>query len=209
MSQTAFEEEVQSADGGAADIKNDVEDLGKEERKSRFIHFRARGYSFTKISKELGVAKSTLSNWSQELQEEIAQAKGIELEALQEEYYLLKEGRIRLLGDQLKAIQEEIGNRDLSKVNTDRLLEIQLRYFGELKAEYIETRPQDRIGTKLNSGDIAQRLQSVLTRYRAGDIGENQAKLEQTILQTMLKAIEQTELETRLEKLEAVLRSRR
>jgi len=209
MSQTAFEEEVQSADGGAADIKNDAEDLGKEERKSRFIHFRARGYSFTKISKELGVAKSTLSNWSQELQEEIAQAKGIELEALQEEYYLLKEGRIRLLGDQLKAIQEEIGDRDLSKVNTDRLLELQLRYFGELKTEYIETRQQDRIGTKLNSGDIAQLLQSVLTRYRASDIGENQAKLEQTILQTMLKAIEQTELETRLEKLEVVLRSRR
>ena len=190
-------------------LSTEGQDLGKEEQKSRFICLRAKGYSFAKISKELGVAKSTLSNWNQELQEEIAQAKAMELEALQEEYFLLKEGRIRLLGDQLRAIQEEIGNRDLSKVNTDRLLELQLRYFGELKAEYIETRQQDKIGTKLNSGDIAQRLQSVLARYRAGDIGENQAKLEQAILQSMLKAIEQTELETRLEKLEAVLRSRR
>jgi transposase-like protein len=191
------------------DVERKIEDLGKGEQKSHFIHLRAKGYSFAKIAKELGVAKSTLSNWNQELQEEIAQAKAMELEALQEEYFLLKEGRIKLLGEQLKAIQEEIGNRDLSQVNTDRLLELQLRYFGELKGEYIETGRQDKTGTKLNSGDITQRLKSILERYKAGEIGESQAKLEQTILQTMLKAIEQTELEARMEKLEAVLKSRR
>ncbi|GAJ18914.1 unnamed protein product, partial [marine sediment metagenome] len=90
------------------DIPNETDDLGKEEQKSRFIHLRAKGNSFAKIAKELKVSKSTLSNWSQELEEQIAQAKALELEALQEEYYLLKEGRIRLLGDQIKAIQEEL-----------------------------------------------------------------------------------------------------
>jgi len=42
-----------------------------------------------------------------------------------------------------------------------------------------------------------------------GEIDESQAKLEQGILQSMLKAIEQTELTTKLERLEAVVQSRR
>ncbi len=94
-------------------------------------------------------------------------------------------------------------------MNTERLLELQLRYFGELKGEYVETMRQDKIGTKLNSGDIAQQLQFVLDSYKTGQITESQAKLEQAMLQSMLKAIEQTELEARFEKLEAVLKSRR
>ena len=61
----------------------------------------------------------------------------------------------------------------------------------------------------LNSKDIAEQLQSVLERYKAGQIDEAQARQEQTILQSMLKAIEQTELEARLEKIEAVVKSRR
>ena len=84
--------------------ENKEDSLGKEEQKVKFIHLRAKGYSFAKIAKELGVSKSTLSNWSQELEEQIAKAKAMELEALQEEYYILKEGRIKLLGEQLRAI---------------------------------------------------------------------------------------------------------
>ncbi len=189
--------------------KNKEDSLGKEEQKVKFILLRAKGYSFAKIAKELGVSKSTLSNWSQELEEQIAKAKAMELEALQEEYYILKEGRIRLLGEQLRAIQQELNGRDLSKVNTDRLMELQLKYFGELKEEYVEPRLVDKTGIKLNSNDIAEQLQSVLNRYRVGEINESQAKQQQTILQAMLKAIEQTELEARLEKLEAILESRR
>lgn len=128
---------------------------------------------------------------------------------MQEEYYILKEGRIKLLGEQLRAIQQELNGRDLSKVNTDRLMELQLKYFGELKEEYVEPRMVDKTGIKLNSKDIAEQFQSVLTRYRAGEINESQAKQQQTILQAMLKAIEQTELEARLEKIEAILESRR
>ena len=132
-----------------------------------------------------------------------------ELEALQEEFFLLKEDRIRLIGEQLQAIQTEIGRRDLSKVHTDKLLGLQLRYFGELKGEYVETGQRAKTGPKLNRSDISEELQSVLIRYRAGEIGEAQAKLEQAVLQSALKAIEQTELAAKLERLEAVIRSRR
>jgi hypothetical protein len=131
------------------------------------------------------------------------------LEALQEEFFLLKEGRIRLLGEQLKAIQTEIGKRDLSKIKTEKLLELQLRYFEELKGEYVKGGQRAEIGTKLNSRQIGEQLQTVLTRYRAGEIDESQAKLEQAVLQSMLKAIEQTDLATKLERLDAVIGSRR
>ena len=209
MTQTSTMNDVDAHEGVAAEINNNTSDLGKGEQKSLFIHLRAKGLSYAKIAKELKVSTSTLTNWNQELQEEIAQAKAMELEALQEEYFILKEGRIKLLGDQLKAIQEEISGRDLSKVSTERLMDLQLSYFGELKTEYVATATGDKTGIKLDSKDIAKQLQSVLERYKTGQINESQAKQEQTILQSMLKAIEQTELEARLEKIEAVLRSRR
>lgn len=201
--------DVDIQEGNAMDTGNGIYDLGKEGQKNLFIHLRAKGNSYTRIAKELGVSKGTLVNWSTELKAEIAQARSIELEALQEEFFLLKEGRIRLLGEQLKAIQAEIGKRDLSKVKTDKLMELHLRYFGELKGEYVKTGERTKISTKLNSSNIGEQLQAVLTRYRAGEIDESQAKLEQVVLQSMLKAIEQTELAAKLERLESILQSRR
>jgi transposase-like protein len=191
------------------EIENETDDLGKEEQKSRFIYLRAKGHSYARIAKELGVSKGTLVNWNTELEAEIALGRSVELEALQEEFFLLKEGRIRLLGEQIKAIHVEIDKRDLTEVKTDKLLELQLRYFTELKAEHVKVGQRTKIGPKLNSSDIADQLETVLIRYRGGEIDESQAKLEQAVLQSMLKAIEQTELATKLERLEAVVQSRR
>ena len=207
--QTATMNDVDAPEGILTETENETDDLGKEEQKSRFIHLRAKGLSYAKIAKELKVSTSTLSNWNQELLEEISQAKALELEALQEEYFMLKEGRIRLLGGQLKALQTEIGKRDLSKIKTDKLMELQLRYFDELKTEYVATATRNKTGTKLDSKEITEQLQVVLERYKAGEIDESQAKLEQAVLQSMLKAIEQTQLAAKLERLEAIVRSRR
>jgi transposase len=209
MMQTVTINDIDAKEGSPIDAENDMDDLGKEEQKSRFIHLRAKGLSYAKIAKELKVSTSTLSNCNQELIDEIAQAKALELEALQEEYFMLKEGRIRLLGGQLKTIQEEISSRDLSKVSTEKLMELQLRYFGELKTEYVATTVENKTGIKLDSKKIAEQLQVVLERYKAGEIDESQAKLEQTVLQSILKGIEQTELARKLERLEAIVQSRR
>jgi hypothetical protein len=200
--------EEQDIDTDADDI-NEMESPGKEEQKHRFVVMRAKGYSYARIGRELGVSKGTLTAWNTELEEEIARVRAMELEALQEEFFLLKEGRIRLIGEQLKAIQTEIGRRDLTQVRTEKLLELQLRYFEELKGEYVETGQRTQTGPKLNSSDIAEELQGVLARYRTGEISEAQAKLEEAILQSVLKAIEQTELAAKLERLAAVVQSRR
>jgi len=108
------------------------------ETKERFIELRAKGYSFDKIKKELGKAKQTLIDWSKELQDEIANRKALELEALYESYYLLKENRLQTFGVMLTKIKEEIERRDLSDVPTDKLLELLLKYENQVKDEVIE-----------------------------------------------------------------------
>jgi len=114
---------------------------GKTEIKSQFIELRAKGWSYVKISKKLKVSKSTLANWSQELEAEIASLKAMELEALYERYFLAKEGRIKLLGEQLKDIQIELKKRKLDRVSTEKLLELELKVYQALREEYIEARP--------------------------------------------------------------------
>ena len=106
--------------------------------KERFIELRAKGYSFDKISKELGKAKQTLIDWSRELQEEIASRKALELESLYDQFSLLKEHRLRHLGQTLQRLQTEITSRDLSDVPTEKLLDLQLKYLAYAQEEIVE-----------------------------------------------------------------------
>lgn len=99
---------------------------------------RAQGYSFDKIAKELGRAKQTLIDWSKELQEEIANLKALELEALYEKYYLLKETRLQTFGEMLQKIKKEVDKRNLSDVPTDKLLDLYLKYNSQAKEEIVE-----------------------------------------------------------------------
>lgn len=117
------------------------EEPGKLELKAQFIELRAKGWSYVRIARKLQVSKATLSNWREELEGEIASLRAMELEALYERYFLAKEGRIKLLGEQLKAIQAELKTRKLEEVSTDKLLELLLKVYQALKEEYTETRP--------------------------------------------------------------------
>jgi hypothetical protein len=108
------------------------------ETKERFIELRAKGWSFDKIAKEIGKAKQTLIDWSKELEDEIANLKALELEALYEKHYLLKENRIETFGEMLTKIKTEVESRDLSDVPTDKLLDLFLKYNSQVKEEIVE-----------------------------------------------------------------------
>lgn len=108
------------------------------ELKERFIELRAKGWSFDKIAKETGKAKQTLIDWSKELQDEIANRKALELEALYETYFLLKEAKIKKYGAILSKITNELERRDFNNVPTGRLLELYLLYFERLSQEVVE-----------------------------------------------------------------------
>lgn len=110
--------------------------MKSNEVKHKLIEYRAKGLSYDVISKKLETSKPTLIDWSKELEEEIRQAKAIELEALYEEFYLLKEARIRAFGGVVKKIVAELEKRDLSDVATDKLLELFNRYYIVLREEF-------------------------------------------------------------------------
>ncbi len=112
--------------------------MGDLEVKEKFIELRAKGWSFDKIAKELHKRKATLIDWSKELESEIANRKAIELEVLYEKHYLLKEQRIEILGNLLNKIINEIENRNLKDIPTNKLFDLFLKYNKEIKEEMIE-----------------------------------------------------------------------
>lgn len=226
MSQAAAPESLYVCKEGIADIDIEPEEelsltisretAGKLEIKSQFVDLRAKGWSYRRIARRLKVSKSTLANWSQELKEEIASLKAIELEALQEQYFLLREGRIKLLGGLLKKLQKEALSRDLSTVSTDKLLELLLKYQEALQEEQVEPMLEPglaclraRSGTEVDSDLIAQDLATLLQRHRTGLIGQDQAIKELAMLLAFIKAQDQAVFERKLESLEAVLAQRR
>lgn len=112
--------------------------MGDLEVKEKFIELRAKGWTFDKIAKELHKRKATLIDWSKELESEIANRKAIELELLYEKHYLLKEQRIEKLGNLLNKIINEIENRNLKDIPTNKLFDLFLKYNKEIKEEMIE-----------------------------------------------------------------------
>jgi intein-encoded DNA endonuclease-like protein len=106
--------------------------------KERFIELRAKGLSFDKISKDLKVSKQTLIDWSKDLEEEIRNLKALELEALLEKYYLLKENRIQTFGDLLSKLKTELLKRDFTDLSTDKLLDLILKYESQIREEIVD-----------------------------------------------------------------------
>jgi len=108
------------------------------ELKQQFITLRAKGLSLEKISKQIGKCRQTLSNWNFELQEEIANTKAIELEALFEECLATKQHRLKELCNLLSKINNELDKRDLSSISDDKLIDLKLKVNIQLKDESFE-----------------------------------------------------------------------
>lgn len=114
--------------------------MAKDNRvKENFIELRAKGLSYDKISEKLNVSKPTLIEWSKEFSIEINNLKAIELETIQEKYFMLKKQRIQDLGKILAKINKAIDERDLSSTNNDKLLELKIKYINELRKEFEPT----------------------------------------------------------------------
>ncbi len=110
---------------------------GKVDLQEQFIELRASGLSYTKISRKLNVSKPTLIAWSKDLKWEISNAHALRMDALFERFAVSTEKRIKVFGKRLEAILKELDKRDLSKVRTEALLTLALKYGEWLRSEYI------------------------------------------------------------------------
>lgn len=105
------------------------------ESKERFLELRAQGKSLRTIEKETGINRRTLSKWESESKEELDNLKAIELDALREKYWLTRQARIKIYGDQYQRFIEELKERDLSGVPTPKLVDIALKLDVQLRDE--------------------------------------------------------------------------
>lgn len=118
------------------------------EQKQRFIELRAKGMPFERISNEIGISKPTLIEWAKEQKIEIANLKALEIEALQEQYFMSWKKRVELLNNQLERINLELDNRDLADVPTEKLVDMQSKLLDKLKQEYIEIKVKEEQTTE-------------------------------------------------------------
>jgi transposase-like protein len=100
--------------------------------RQRFVKLRAQDKSLSTISKEIGVSRQTLANWQRDHEEEIANLRAMELDALVEEYWMTTQARIELIGEELRRVQAELDTRDLSDVPTAKLIEMKFKLINEL-----------------------------------------------------------------------------
>ena len=101
------------------------------EEKQRFIQLRAQGLSFDRIAEEMEVSKNTLLSWSGELFREVQQAQFHEQENLLNQYAVMRRNRFetysRLLAEALQELSLRAEQNKLSKMDTDKLLNLALR----------------------------------------------------------------------------------
>ena len=87
----------------------------------RFIDLRVQDWSLARIADELHVSKPTLIAWQRKFREEIADLKGIELEALQEKVLSSHEVELSRLAEHLNRVEAILAKRKLEYVSTEFL----------------------------------------------------------------------------------------
>ena len=111
--------------------------------KQRFIELRASDKSLREIAKSLKISKDTASTWDKKFCTEIATSKNERLQELYKEYGMVKESRIKRIGEILQGLDKEIDRRfdpennwKLRDMPMRDLLAMRQAYQAELNKEY-------------------------------------------------------------------------
>ena len=119
------------------------------DKRTKILELRAKGKTFRAIAEEVGVAKQSVVDECKRNDEKIATLKAFELEELYERHRITKEERIAAHASLMARIREEIDNRDLTEVPTEKLIDLYLKQGTALEEQIIEpkflsTEEQDR-----------------------------------------------------------------
>jgi hypothetical protein len=91
------------------------------ETRQKFVELSAQGRSLLHIAGELGVAKSTLIEWSRQFRFEIQNQRALELDDLRNKLLGPRQKHAAELAEKLAAVEAELRRRDLTQVSTPRL----------------------------------------------------------------------------------------
>ena len=107
-----------------------------EKTREEFIELRAQGWSLRHLSRQLHVSQRTLVDWNRECAAEIQSLRAVELEAAREKFLASHEEQLNRLARLLKDVEDELANRRLGSVPTDKLF----RVAAELRHEIQQAR---------------------------------------------------------------------
>jgi hypothetical protein len=88
---------------------------------NKFIELRSQGWSFTRIAAELGVAKSTLVEWSRKFRFEINNRRALVIDDLQDRTLGTVQHRVAGLAEKLGRVEQELRQRGLKEMSTSQL----------------------------------------------------------------------------------------
>ena len=107
-----------------------------EETRDQFIELRAQGWSLRHLARELSVSQRTLVDWNRECAAEIQALRAVETEASCEKFLASREEELNRLARLHKDVEDELANRRLRTVPTDKLF----RVAAELRQELEQAR---------------------------------------------------------------------
>ena len=127
------------------------------DERQQFIELRAKGYSFQKISDELDISKPTLIEWSKDsnTNRDIQNQRTLAVDVLQMRYAITRRHRIALFGEFLEKAKQELNQRDMTDIPTDRLITMVIELSDTLKAD--ETELELLGDVELQSWEIGER----------------------------------------------------
>jgi transposase len=146
--------------------------MKKLDRTERFIRLRAQGVPYREIEKELGVTKKTLIKWDRELREDIKKERAAEIEHIRSVYWGEKRGRIDLLRERLKRFHEEERKRDLSDIETAKLMALEFQTSEQLKKEIRGLPIQFLHGALSDSAPACETTDDAMTSSEGLDDGQ-------------------------------------
>jgi transcriptional regulator with XRE-family HTH domain len=91
------------------------------ETQQKFVERRAQGWTYARIASELGVAKSTLIEWSRKFRFDLQNRCTLELDELRDRVLGSRQTRVSRLTERLARIETELSQRSLADVSTARL----------------------------------------------------------------------------------------
>jgi hypothetical protein len=118
------------------------------ETRQKFVERRAQGWSLVRIAAELGVARSTLIEWSRPLRFDIQNQLAIELDDLRDRLLGPCSARASGLAEKLARVENELRKRDLATLSTQRLLSLSLALRREIDAVHFVTPVKDIPGAE-------------------------------------------------------------
>ena len=165
--------------------------------KQKFVELRANDKSLRAIAKQLKVSKDTAAAWDKKFATEIATRKNEQLQDLYKEYGMVKEARIRRLGEIIQALDAEIDRKlddSWANISLKDLLLVRREYQKDLNAEYAPIIATSSTG---DTGDcIRANFMAFLLKVQAGEINASEMQRQAAAFVAMAQANKTTQNES-------------